>query len=72
MWLTTYGNDLGNHTVSKVNDLGNHMVFKVITIYGQPYDFKGQPYGSRSTRRFKIKNSTKSPYPTYNCVLLLA
>jgi len=25
------------------------MVSKVITIYGQPYDFQGQPYGSRST-----------------------
>jgi len=25
------------------------MVSKVITIYGQPYDFQGQSYGSRST-----------------------
>jgi len=53
IWLPIYG-----------NDLGNHMVFRVIIVYGQPYGFQGQPYGSKSTTWFKVKNSSKSPYST--------
>ena len=30
------------------------MVSKVITVYGQPYGFQGQSYGSRSTIWFKV------------------
>ena len=37
----------------------NNMVSKVITIYGQPYGFQGQTYGSRST------TGPNRPYSTF-------
>jgi len=52
---------MANHMVFKVNHMVQgqpwtiptpeytHMDFKVTIIYGQPYGFQGQPYGSRST-----------------------
>ena len=48
-----------------------HMVLKVITIYGQPYGFQCQPYGSRSTIRFKVNHGSRSTVNLSRPILLM-
>jgi len=50
------------------NDLGNHMVFRVIIIYGQPYDFQGQPYGSKSTIWVVPEDSRRVRLPEFKTI----